>query len=233
MIICLDLALIIYIPLYPPHKRNKYYHIIFLFLCLLIIPLDMINSRCNIYFYNFIAFLQNKSSKLYFSDMIINLTFAIACMTIAIVSLIYFVIRTRKTKKLDKKINSLLMRYFIYGIIFLFYIICMILGLLSTFYEIFSSMTKSVITIYMSVQFLIFFILRITEPYTLKFIRYKVKYYWATSRELKYKFGVKIMESEDWLLKTPSLFLLLQTKLSAQVNIFINTHSLCNICSKE
>ena len=57
MIICLDFALSIYMPLYTPQRRNKYYLIIFILVFIIIFTFDFLIAYCEINIYNIYLYI--------------------------------------------------------------------------------------------------------------------------------------------------------------------------------
>ena len=223
MIICLDLALTIYMPLTTPSNRNKFYHLGYLFVFILIYLFDfLLPFSIYIYIYIYISLVNEgrdtHDNLISFSDVMINDFFFGIYFTIILSSLIYFVVKIRRAKLEKRVIKVLLIRYFIYGTMSLIYFLLLISEEFSKIYaENNSGLSQSFATLYLAVQFTTFSILRITEPYTWDYIQHKLKYHLTSVVELKKKHKMKIVELEDWLRKTPSLFIHIQTKLSAQV----------------
>ena len=134
----------------------------------------------------------------------------------------YFRIKTKRTRKRNRNLNSLIFRYYAYCIMSLFLLICLTCHMFVFYYKVeYDSIFYDITAIYLSLEFIVFFILRITEPFTSQYIILKFKYYLTPSIIKQKKYWTEIVQSEEWLIKTTSLFMLLQSTLCAQVCIYI------------
>ena len=157
-----------------------------------------------------------------FSTMIVDDIIYITLLAITVVSMIYFGIKARSAKIVDTYINSLIVRYFIYGVMFVLDMACNIVALYFIRYMSYDDRrVYRIMNIYYDLQFILFFLLRITEPCTYKYLIFKIKYSFIHSKHRKMKLKGDIIKYEQWLLNTNSIFMLLHEKLSAQVTIYI------------
>ena len=133
MIVCLDLALAIYMPVYKPQRRNKFYHLAFVTELLILLPIDNSCNPCtSLYKYKCYIVPQwlEKDRNLPTYDRIVNQISNFSYLIISVISLIYLGLIIRRIIKVQNKAKSLIYRYFIYGIMFA---ICDILIIISEF----------------------------------------------------------------------------------------------------
>ena len=214
MILCLDLALAMYMPLYTPQKRSKYYHIAFLVHSAIYFSVhSMTISQDSIEIY-----LKDEAYKLNRYDGIF-IVFSDTCFfLISFFSVIYF---WTKIKKGRRDINSLLKRYLYYGILFSIHIL--LFGIL-VFYRTFNSYDLPfgfITQFYITIEFIALFILRCTEPYTFKYMMYNHKLYINKVPTKGKALSLKLHKTREWLTNTPSLFMVNQKTYSVQVHKYI------------
>ena len=118
MIVCLDLALAIYMPLYAPQRRNKFYHLAFIIELGILIPIDNSCNPCKIKYLYVVPQWLETSNNIPAYDRIVNQISNISYLIISLISIIYFGIKILKNMKAENKAKSLVYRYFIYGIMF-------------------------------------------------------------------------------------------------------------------
>ena len=140
LILCVDFALTIYMPFRTPSNRNKYYHLVFLFIYSIIFTFDNLNLSGNLHIYiiDYIiyCFIVPEKREIYtLSHMIVNEIFKIGYLIISLISLVYFGIKIKQMIKIHGKVKSLIIRYFIYGILCSVYIFCNVYNIFGSFFD--------------------------------------------------------------------------------------------------
>ena len=213
MILCLDLALAMHMPLYTPQKRSKYYHITFLVHSAIYLSLRSLTISQD----SIEKYLLNEAYKLALYDGIFIVLTDICFFSISFCSVIYF---WSKIKTGRRDINSLFNRYLYYGILFSIHILLIeILVFCRTFTSSNDHPFGFIVKFYITIGFIALFILRCTEPYTFKYMIYNYKLYFNKIPTKGMALSLKLHKSRDWLTNTPSLFMVTQKTYSVQVYI--------------